>query len=109
LAECCFDSGGRGAEISIASAPSDGGVDRLAATLFGESASRVVVSATSQDREAVLKAARAAGVPAEVIGRTGGRMIRISVDGQPAIECAVAGAEARWAGALSALLDGRAA
>ena len=40
----------------------------------------------------------AAGVPAARIGRTGGRAIRIAVDGQVAIDCAVAEAEARWSG-----------
>jgi len=109
LAECCFDTGGLGAEVSIASAPSDGGVDRLDATLFGESASRVMVSVTRDHRDAVLEAARDAGVPAQVIGRTGGQTIRISVNGQAAIDCSVTTAEARWAGALSSLLDGRAA
>ena len=48
IAECCFDTGGMGAEISI------GGVDvsrqaalNRAAALFGESASRVVASPRS--------------------------------------------------------------
>src|SRR5262245_22878265 len=42
LAECCFDSGGMGADVNVAAAAGDGGIDRLAATLFGESASRIV-------------------------------------------------------------------
>ena len=41
LAECCFESGGIGRRRVDSAAASDGGVDRLAATLFGESASRV--------------------------------------------------------------------
>ena len=45
LAECCFDSGGIGAEVSIdgVSVAKDDVTNRAAA-LFGESASRVVVS-----------------------------------------------------------------
>ena len=86
LAECCFETGGIGADIAIASVAPDGGVDRLAATLFGESASRVLVSVASDRVAAVLDAARAAGVPAARIGRTGGRMIRVTVDGQVAID-----------------------
>jgi phosphoribosylformylglycinamidine synthase len=109
LAECCFESGGVGADVAVASAGSDGGVDRLAATLFGESASRVVVSVASVQLEAVLGAARQAGVPAARIGRTGGSAIRMVVDGQVAIECAVAEAEARWSSGLARWLDGRAA
>jgi hypothetical protein len=36
-------------------------------------------------------------------------MIRISVDGETVIDCAVANAEARWANALASALDDRAA
>src|SRR5690606_1586129 len=76
LAECCFDSGGIGARVDTPAAASDGGVDPLAALLFGESASRVIVSVDPARRDAVLAAARAAGVPAAVIGRTGGARLR---------------------------------
>src|SRR6185295_6682256 len=64
LAECCFDSGGIGADVALAGAPSDGGVDRLAATLFGESASRIIVAVDPARTADVLAAARTAGVPA---------------------------------------------
>ena len=47
LAECCFDTGGAGAEVSI-DALNVGRDSRLndAVALFGESASRIVVSAS---------------------------------------------------------------
>jgi len=109
LAESCFDSGGIGAEVAIVGTASDGGVDRLAATLFGESASRIVVSVGPSQLPEVLGAAKAAGVPAARIGRTGGGAIRISVDGQLAIDCAVSEAESRWRTSLAARLAGRAA
>ena len=109
LAECCFDNGGIGAEIAISEAASDGGVDRLAATLFGESASRVIVSASPDQTAAVLAKARAAGVPAAHVGRTGGPLIKISVNGEVAIECPVADAENRWGSALAQGITGRAA
>jgi len=109
LAECCFDAGGLGADVAIAAASSDDGVDRLAATLFGESASRVIVSVAPADIAAVLDLAKAAGVPAQRIGRTGGRAIRVTVDGSVAIEIAVPEAEARWSASLANWLDGRAA
>ena len=38
-----------GAEVDVPSADADGGIDWLAATLFGESALRVVVSAREDD------------------------------------------------------------
>jgi phosphoribosylformylglycinamidine synthase len=109
LAECCFEGGGFGASVSILAAASDGGVDRLAATLFGESASRVIVSAEPGHTAAVLDAAAQAEISAARIGRTGGSSIRIEVDGAVTIDCPVAEAEARWSTALSQVLDGRAA
>jgi phosphoribosylformylglycinamidine synthase II len=109
LAECCFDAGGLGAEIAIARASSDGGVDGLAATLFGESASRVIVSVEARHLEDVLAEAAAAGVPAARIGRTGGDAIRIVVDGEDVLRVPVSEAEARWADALASWLDSRAA
>jgi phosphoribosylformylglycinamidine synthase len=97
IAECCFDTGGMGAEISM------GGVDvsrqaslNRAAALFGESASRVVVSA-SPDRAADLLAhAAAAGVPARVIGRVGGSVLRMAVAGEEAIDIGIDDAERVW-------------
>jgi phosphoribosylformylglycinamidine synthase len=114
LAECCFGSGGIGADIAVPGAASDGGMggkDVLAATLFGESASRVVISAAAESVGPLLAAAARAGVPAARVGRTGGHRLRIAVDigGVVAIDCAVAEAEARWGTALANWLDGRAA
>src|SRR5690606_41136519 len=90
LAECCFDAGGRGVAVDVPAASGDGGVDRLAATLFGESASRVIVSVDAASISAVLAAAATAGIPAAKIGTTGGDRIRVSVDGQPVVDLAVA-------------------
>jgi phosphoribosylformylglycinamidine synthase len=109
LAECCFDGNGCGADVSVGPAASDGGVDRMAATLFGESATRVIASVAPGEVAAVLALAREAGVPAERIGRTGGASIRIAVGDAGALECAVAVAEARWSGSLADWLEGRAA
>jgi phosphoribosylformylglycinamidine synthase len=109
LAECCCEANGLGVEVAIGSVAPAAGVDRLAGTLFGESASRVLVSVAPDRTAAVLEAARAAGVPAVKVGRTGGRTIRISVDGQVTIDLAVSEAEARWSASLANWLDGRAA
>jgi phosphoribosylformylglycinamidine synthase len=109
LAECCCEANGLGVEVAIGSVPPVAGVDSLAGTLFGESASRVLVSVAPDRTAAVLEAARTVGVPAAKIGRTGGRTIRISVDGQVAIDLAVSEAEARWSASLANWLDGRAA
>ena len=109
LAECCFDTGGVGVDAAVPAVESRDGADSLVATLFGESASRVVVSAAPARAAAVLASAAAAGVPALRIGRTGGAVIRIAVDGAVAIDVPVDEAEARWNGTLRAWLDGRAA
>jgi phosphoribosylformylglycinamidine synthase subunit PurL len=93
LAECCFDTGGMGADVSIA-----GG--NIAAALFGESSSRAVVSVVPEDVDKVLDRAAAANVPACVIGRTGGNLLRIAVAGEPAIELSIHDAERVWSSAI---------
>jgi phosphoribosylformylglycinamidine synthase len=109
LAECCFDSGGIGADVVLPPADSGGGVDLLAATLFGESASRVLVGVDERHVAAVLAASQKAGVEAARVGRTGGSTLRIAVDTDLVVDCAVAEAEARWAESLAHWLEGKAA
>jgi phosphoribosylformylglycinamidine synthase len=104
LAECCFESGGLGADVSVPEADSDGGVDMLVATVFGESAGRVIMGVSPAEVDAVLVAATSAGVPARRIGRTGGTSIRIMVGGRVAIDTAVADAERTWSQSLEARL-----
>jgi phosphoribosylformylglycinamidine synthase len=110
LAECGFDTSGIGLQVDLpAEAPGAPGTDPAVVTLFGECASRAVVSVRPDDREAVLRMAKDAGVPARAIGRTGGDRIRISVAGAQAIDCALAEAEHIWATALGRSFAGRAA
>jgi phosphoribosylformylglycinamidine synthase len=109
LAECCFGNGGVGVRVDVAPAPSDGGVDQLASTLFGESASRAIASAAPRNSEAVLAAARHAGIPAMCVGRTGGPRFQVAVGGRGLIDVTVAEAEHRWANALAECLEGPAA
>ncbi len=98
VAECCFDTNGIGAELSIEGA----GVSRevtmnTAAALFGESASRVIVSVVPEHVTTVLQRAAAAGVPARVIGQTGGSRLRIAVAGEIVIDQSADEAERVWA------------
>jgi phosphoribosylformylglycinamidine synthase len=101
LAECTFDTNGIGVEIELSPAggelPAPWMVD---ATLFGESASRVVVTTTSAEVDELLAAAHAAGVPSTVIGTTGGSRIAMRIDGKTVVDVAVADAERTWATAL---------
>jgi phosphoribosylformylglycinamidine synthase len=97
LAECCFDTAGTGAEISIEGVrASREPTTNLAAALFGESPSRVVVSAATGNVTEVLQRATAAGVPARVIGETGGNRLRIAVAGAPVIDLPIDDAERVW-------------
>jgi len=99
LAECCFDTA-FGVTVDLHSVDAGPPPFRVNATLFGESASRIIVSVTDNLLNAPVTAARAANVPAYVIGRTGGDRIRIAVDGSVAVDVAVSEAEAIWATAI---------
>ncbi len=101
VAECCFDTGGMGAEITI------DGVEvardprlNAAAALYGESASRAIVSLVPDRVTAVLQHAAAANVPARVIGQTGGNRLRLAVGGTVVIDRAVDEAPRAWASAI---------
>jgi phosphoribosylformylglycinamidine synthase len=95
LAECCFDSSiGVTAEVKgVGDVPQ---AFRVNATVFGESASRVVVSAPPGKTATLLSLAAELAVPAQVIGRTGGHRITITVDGTAALDVAAADAERIW-------------
>ncbi len=99
LAECCFDT----AFGAVADAPAvDAAVAAFAdtATLFGESASRVIVS-VDQSRTAELETlAMEADVPVAVIGRVGGNRIRVAIGGRQVIDEPLADAERIWASAI---------
>jgi phosphoribosylformylglycinamidine synthase II len=100
LAECTFDSGGIGVRVELPVARSEFGAHAVNATLFGESASRVVVSTTSERLAQLQAAAQAARVPAAVIGKTGGDRIQIAVNDRVEIDSAVGAAEEMWSTAI---------
>src|SRR5581483_4975088 len=76
LAECCFDTDGIGADVEVDAVSGPAAALAAAATLFGESASRVLLSVSPDDVTAVLQKSAAAGVTAKMIGQTGGNRIR---------------------------------
>jgi phosphoribosylformylglycinamidine synthase len=101
VAECCFDTEGIGAEVSIAGVQvCRDGTTNEAAALFGESASRVVLSASPDNVTQILERAAAAGVPARVIGRTGGDRLRVAVAGRMAVDVSVDEAERAWSSVI---------
>jgi phosphoribosylformylglycinamidine synthase len=101
LAECCFGTGGIGAEASIERVNvSESMETNEAAALFGESASRVILSVTADALTEVLAHAAAKQVPARVVGRTGGNLLRIAVAGRLVIDLPIADVERVWSGTL---------
>ncbi|HXI29899.1 MAG TPA: phosphoribosylformylglycinamidine synthase subunit PurL, partial [Vicinamibacterales bacterium] len=101
IAECCFGANGIGAEVSLEALAVARAPDlNRAAVLFGESASRVIVSAAPDQVTAVLERAAARRVPVRVIGETGGNRLRMSVGGAIAVDLPVEAAERAWSTAI---------
>jgi len=98
LAECCFDTE-FGVDTDVAAVPAEGAFGDVA-TLFGESASRVVVSVAANRTAELVALASAAGVPATPIGRVGGDRIRISIAGRSVIDEPVRETERIWSTAI---------
>ena len=101
LAESSFDTAGIGLDVDLEPEPGAGDVDATTGTLFGESASRAIVSVRPSDRAALLKLAAEARVFARLIGRTGGDRIRMAVDGAMRIDVPLSEAEQVWSTALA--------
>jgi uncharacterized protein (DUF2126 family) len=72
----------------------------VAAQLFAETPSRIIVSFDERARERVAEIAAGLDCPLSIIGRVGGADVRITVDGQPAIAQNVNELETHWRAAL---------
>ena len=108
LAECCFESGGIGVDAAIPGASGGDDMD-AAAALFGESASRVVVSVAAGREADLLARAAEAGVGAQPIGRTGGDRCRLTAGGTALIDAAAAELERVWERGLARHFEDEAA
>jgi len=95
LAECALRSG-IGLDVRLPPAEI-----RLEALLYGETASRAVLSCGEESLGELLRLAREHGVPAAAIGRTGGERVRI----QPGVDVALAEAQDVWSRTLPEALD----
>ncbi|MCS6896882.1 MAG: phosphoribosylformylglycinamidine synthase subunit PurL, partial [Nitrospira sp.] len=106
LAESCLTRPGRplGAAVQLPK-----GRLRKDAVLFGESQSRVVLSAKPVHRRAILDLAEAHAVPATVIGAVGGDRLVVSLiderSGGPAIDVPLSVLYDRWAFSLERALN----
>jgi phosphoribosylformylglycinamidine synthase subunit PurL len=108
LAECTFGTSGIGLTVDLP-AVNAAALWQSAATLFSESASRVVVSVSPTNLPALLARASDFGVPARQIGTTEPGRIIVSIDGHTAIDIPVAEAEVVWDSALETYFKQRAA
>jgi phosphoribosylformylglycinamidine synthase II len=106
VAESCFDSS-LGVDVDVAGVASDAVKSRDIATLFGESASRVVVSVSAERASELLSMAAAVDVPAIRIGVVGGDRIRISVDGGRLLDESLVAAEQVWSMAIEEYFERR--
>ncbi|MBV9924529.1 MAG: phosphoribosylformylglycinamidine synthase subunit PurL [Acidobacteria bacterium] len=97
LAESCFSSLGRdalGATVTLGEGTS------VPASLFGETPSRVLVSFEESQRTRLERIVAQAGAPLKVIGRVGGRSLRINVGTAEQISQPVSELEAVWRDSL---------
>ncbi len=102
LAECAFSSYRRkavGLKVEIESELS------IAALLFGETPSRIILSIAENNVERALEIAREMNAAAAVIGKTGGEHIEISVGGETVINRQLAEVESEWRDALPRLFE----
>jgi phosphoribosylformylglycinamidine synthase len=104
VAECSFNTG-LGASVDVAPVTTSPAEFGTLATLFGESASRAIVSVEEGRAVELLAMAKASGVPAAAIGRVGGDRLRIAVAGDVAIDEPLAAAEDLWANAIGRWFD----
>ena len=104
LAECSFDTG-LGVEADVSAVAAEAASLGDIATLFGESASRVVVSASPEHAHDLLARASAAGVAAAAIGRVGGDHITMSIDGRVVVDEPLEAAERIWSSAIGTYFE----
>ena len=113
LAECCFSSLNRpgiGAELKITNADADGTEASLsvAAALFGESPSRIVISFPESSRAAIEALAEREQCSFAVLGQVGGDRLRITLDDAEAISVKVSELENAWRTSLARSLEAEA-
>jgi phosphoribosylformylglycinamidine synthase subunit PurL len=74
------------------------------AMLFGEDATRAVVTCSPGFELAIRDAAAALGIRAKVVGKVGGDRLRVAFDGKPCLDLAVSEVRAAWEGGLNKVI-----
>ena len=105
IAESCFDSS-HGVDVDVKGVEAHAAW-RDVATLFGESASRAVVSVSPELVDRLLAMAAAVPLPAARIGVVGGDRIRVSIDGVRVLDEPLAAAELIWSTAIEEYFERR--
>jgi len=104
LAECSVDTEGVGCDVAI---PTD--AEGTISALFGEGASRVVISVRKNDVGRVTEVAAAASIPCLTLGRSGGKRIRIAIGGEDVIDAPLDDVAQAWSSGLSRYFEDSAA
>jgi phosphoribosylformylglycinamidine synthase len=104
LSECCFDTP-FGVDVDVPAVDGLGEAWITAATLFAESASRVVVSVPGAALAAFMERAARAHVPASVIGRVGGDRLRLAISGQVVVDERCQELEHIWESAIESRFE----
>ncbi len=100
VTKCCFaPRHSFGASLTMAAKGM-----KASALLFGEDASRAVVSCAAEKLGLLKTAAEEAGVPAAVIGKVGGESIKVKIDGNKVVDLAVAELRMAWEGGLAGIV-----
>jgi phosphoribosylformylglycinamidine synthase len=102
LLECCISGPQAAVGAEVRFEPQG----RLDALLFGESPSRVIVSAPPESRARLEHVARGAGVSVHLLGKVGGDRLTIAVGSSSAVDLEVVPARTSWLTALGTLLKG---
>jgi len=100
VAECCIaPRSSRGVTLDL----KGDGLD-ADALLFGEDASRVIVTCSRGNDKAVRDAAVHAGIRATVLGKVGGDRLDLNLDGKPCINLAVSEIRTVWENGLKTVV-----
>jgi phosphoribosylformylglycinamidine synthase len=114
LVRSAHDLSEGGLALALAEACISGGLGALAAfetalrpdfALFSESQSRILLSVPPEKLDALQAIMRENGVPSVVLGRVQGSELRIDVNGEPAVQAAVADLEKVWKDAIPCLME----
>lgn len=103
LAESCI-GGGLGAQVSLHTAEIGEAGLRADFALFSESQSRILLSATPENADALVSSIQAHGVPAVKIGRVSGLQLHVTVDGKEVLSEEIHTLKQVWEDAIPCLM-----